>query len=1080
MVEPVAYCLYSRPITSFNFFNMNKLIAVFCISVLLLFTGNAYAQTKQIAGTVKSKTTGQPLESVTIRNDQNTTTSDQNGHFSIVVNPHSILSFSYVGHVARQINIDELGVDALILLESSDNSLDAVVVTALGVSKQKKSLGYAVQELKGASVSEAKENNIVNALAGKVAGVRVTNTQGDMGSSRIVIRGETSIAGNNQPLFIVDDIPVDNSQLGAGGSRDYRNAIADLNSEDIESISVLKGPNAAALYGSRAAHGVILIKTKSGKNKKGIGVTINSNTSFSNVLILPDYQNVFGQGSEGKFSYVDGKGGGINDGVDESWGPKLDGRLIPQFFSKGEAVPFVAHPNNVKDYFNTGVTYSNSVSLDGGSDGQYNYHIGLNNEKQYGVIPNSEAGKSNVAFNASYTVTSKLKLGVTANYTINNAPNLPGSGGKRATSTMLQFTWFGRQVDVNQLRDYIDADGNTFNWNNSYYSNPFWVAYENTVSQRRNRFTGSINLNYAITDGLSLNVRSGNDYYNDRRKLRIAYGTNGTPYGSYEEDAFTVNENNTEATLRYNKSVSSDFSIDVLAGANRRSKYFEENDQQAPRLAVAKLYTLANSRDPLISSNYYSKLKTYSAFASAQVGYRNFAFVNLTARNDWSSTLPEQNLSYFYPSVNASLILTEAFDIKSDVLSYAKLRGGWSKVGSDADPYQLLNTYNFNSPFNGNPQLNTSGVDLNPNLKSESTNSTEAGFELGLFSNRVRLDLSVYNTNSINQILKVDVSASTGYTQKLLNAGKINNKGIELQLGLTPVKKNDFRWDIDLNYGSNKSKVIILDDEGRLQNYVLGSYRNLQVIASVGKPYGTLFGNAYLRDAKGNIVVNNSGIPLADPSKKVLGKFTPDWVGGINNSFTYKNINLSFLIDASRGGSLFAGTNSTGSYTGVLGLTLPGRDAEHGGLEYYYPGNNKANGTVATTKGSAPPGGETVYDDGIIFNGVKADGSTNTTIIPASQNYKAPRNIEEQFVYSASYVKLREVKISYSLPVSLIRHIGFVGATVSVVGRNLWIIHKDVPNIDPENAFTNGNAQGLEDLSVPTVRNYGFNINLKF
>lgn len=1059
---------------------MNKLIALFTIALLYFIPHDLAAQTVAVSGTINSTATGQPLESVTIRNNTKSTVTDKNGQFTISVPAHSILSISYVGHASRQINVDSLSAGAAIWLEPSDNALDAVVVTALGVSKTKKSLGYATQEIKGSAVAEAKESNIVNALAGKVAGVRVTNTQGDMGSSRIVIRGETSIAGNNQPLFIVDDVPVDNSQLGAGGSRDFRNAIADLNSEDIESISVLKGPNAAALYGSRAAHGVILIKTKSGKNKKGLGVTINSNTSFANILILPDYQNVFGQGSEGKFSYVDGKGAGINDGVDESWGPKLDGRLIPQFYSKGVAVPFVAHPDNVKDYFKTGATYSNSISLDGGVANQYNYHIGFNNEKQYGVIPNSEAGKNNISFNAGYTVTPKLKLGINANYTVNSAPNLPGSGGKRATSTMLQFTWFGRQVDVNQLRNYLDADGNTFNWNNSYYSNPFWVAYENTVSQRRNRFTGSVNLNYAIADGLNLNVRSGNDYYNDRRKLRIAYGTNGTPFGSYEEDAFTVNENNTEATLRYNKAVSSDFSLDVLAGANLRSKYFEENDQQAPRLAVAKLYTLSNSRDPLISSSYFYKLKTYSAFASAQVGYKNFAFINLTARNDWSSTLPEQSLSYFYPSVNASVVLTDALSIKSNVLSYAKIRGGWSKVGSDADPYQLLNTYNFNSPFNGNPQLNTSGVDLNPNLKSESTNSAEAGVELGLLGNRVRVDLSVYNTNSINQILKVDVSASTGYTQKLLNAGKINNKGIEVQLGITPVKSKLFKWDVDLNYGANRSKVIILDDEGRLQNYVLGSYRNLQVIATVGKPYGTLFGNAYLRDAKGNIVVNNAGIPLADPNKKVLGKFTPDWVGGVNNSFTYKNLNLSFLIDASIGGSLFAGTNSTGSYTGVLASTLPGRDAEHGGLYYYYPGNNKANATVGLSKGGAPPAGETVYEDGIIFNGVKADGTANASIIPASQYYKAPRNIEEQFVYSASYVKLREVKLGYNLPQHLIKRIGLVGATVSIVGRNLWIIHKNVPNIDPENAFTNGNAQGLEDLTLPTVRSYGFNINLKF
>jgi hypothetical protein len=399
---------------------------------------------------------------------------------------------------------------------------------------------------------------------------------------------------------------------------------------------------------------------------------------------------------------------------------------------------------------------------------------------------------------------------------------------------------------------------------------------------------------------------------------------------------------------------------------------------------------------------------------------------------------------------------------------------------ADADPYQLINTYNFNAPFNGNPQLTTAGVDLNPDLRSESTNSTELGFEAGLWNNRVRLDLSLYNTNSIDQILKVDVSATTGYTQKLLNAGKINNKGIEGQIGVTPIKAKLFQWDVDVNYAANKSKVLKLDDEGRLQNYVLGSYRNVQVIASVNKAYGTLFGNAYLRDASGNIIVNNSGIPQADPNKKVLGKFTPDWVGGITNRFTYKNFHASFLIDASVGGSLFAGSNSTGSYTGVLAMTLPGRDADHGGLNYYYPGNNKANGTVALPKGGSAPAGETIYDDGIIFNGVTSNGSANTTIIPASQYYKAPRSIEEQFVYSASYVKLREVKLGYTLPLKWIGKIKLVSATVSLVGRNLWIIHKDVPNIDPENAFTNGNAQGLEDLSNPTVRSYGVNLNVKF
>jgi TonB-linked SusC/RagA family outer membrane protein len=514
------------------------------------------AQTRTVQGVVFDKASNTPLSGVTVQavGSAVSTATDTKGSFTVAVASKAVLTFSYIGFATQQVQTDTAGDNIQVWLSNADKSLDAVVVTALGFSKQKKSLGYATQELKANDISEAKEANLVNALTGKVAGVRITNTQGDMGSSRIVIRGETSIAGNNQPLFIVDGVPVDNSQLGAGGSRDFRNAIADLNSEDIETISVLKGPNAAALYGSRAAHGVILIKTKTGKKRQGIGVTINSNTTFSSLLILPEYQNVFGQGAEGKFSYVDGKGGGINDGVDESWGPKLDGRLIPQFYSNGTPVPFIAHPDNVKDYFKTGVLLSNSIALDGAGDA-YNYRISFNNERQTGIVPNSEARKNNLSFNGNFDVTPKLKIGVGANYTVNDAPNLPGSGGRRATSTMLQFTWFGRQVDMGQLRNYKDAAGNTFNWNNSYYSNPFWVAYENTVSQRRNRFIGNLNLSYAIIDGLSFNFRTGTDYYNDKRKLKIAYGTNGTPFGSYEEDAFTVNENNTEATLRYNKNI---------------------------------------------------------------------------------------------------------------------------------------------------------------------------------------------------------------------------------------------------------------------------------------------------------------------------------------------------------------------------------------------------------------------------------------------------------------------------------------------------------------------------------------------
>ena len=1056
-------------------FNKIKLPAIL---FLLLLSPFVRAQNISISGTVKSSS-GETLPGVSIfvKGTKQAVTSNGAGSFTITVTGKSTLVFSYIGFATKEVEVSGDTQVLNVVLNDADNALDEVVVTALGISRQKKSLGYAVQELKGESLTEARESNLVNALAGKVAGVRVTNSQGDMGSSRIVIRGETSISGNNQPLFVVDGIPVDNSQLNSAGARDYANTISDINPNDIESISVLKGPNAAALYGSRAAAGVVIIKTKSGKSKKGLGVSFNSNGVIESLLTLPKYQDVFGQGSEGKFSYVDGKGAGTNDGVDESWGPRMDGRLIPQFFSKGVAVPFVANPDNVRDFFETGYSLSNGIAVEDAGE-KFDYRLSYNNLKQVGVVPNSGQDKNSFALNTTLRITPKLTLTANANYSKLGSDNLPGTGGSRSTSTMLQFTWFGRQVNINQLKNYRDENGNTFNWNNSYYSNPYWVAYENTVSQNRNRIIGNIGLNYKITDGLNFNFRSGTDYYNDRRKIRIAYGTNGTPFGSYTESAFTVNESNTDATLNYTKQLNDDFSVEALLGTNIRSRYIEQNDQSAPRLAVAGLYTLNNSRDPLTSSNNYSKLKSYSGYASAQIGFRNYLFANVTARNDWSSTLPAQNRSYFYPSFNGSLVLTEAFDIKSEVLDYAKIRGGWSKVGKDADPYRLINTYTFNAPFGSNPQLSPSATDLNPDLKPETTTSSELGAEAVLFNKRLRFDVSLYNTNSYDQILSVDVSQSTGFRSKLLNAGKINNKGVEVQLGVTPIRKQ-LTWDIDVNYAANRSKVIELDQAGLLQNYVVAT-NSAQVIAAVGQPYGTLFGNAFLRDGVGNIIVNATGAPQTDPTKRVLGKYTPDWIGGISNTFTYKGISLGVLIDASFGGSIYNGTYATGTYTGVLASTLPGRAAEFGGISYYYPGNVKANGTVRLADGATAPAGVTVYDDGMIFDGVTADGKRNEKILSAQTYYKSFRTIDEANIFDASYVKLREIKLSYNLPSKWIRPLSLQGVSVSLVGRNLAILHRNVADIDPEVAFNTGNGQGLESLSNPTTRSYGINLNIKF
>lgn len=1056
-------------------------IAKALLLTLFLLGGTAiYAQNTTIHGEVLDRNRlPLPGVSVTLKSSAKVNTAtDLDGQFTIKVSEDLpvTLVFNFLGYKTQEVDVYDSNEPVNVILSENNNLLDEVVVTALGINREKKSLGYTTQELKSNDLKGNKEPNLLNSLSGKLAGVRITNSQGDMGSSRIIIRGETSIAGNNQPLFVVDGIPVDNSQLNSGGAtRDFRNAIADLNPEDIETMSVLKGPNAAALYGSRAAQGVVLITTKTGKGQKGIGVSFNSGVILSTVASLPEFQNSFGQGSNGLFSYVDGKGGGINDGVDESWGPRMDGRLIPQFFSNGEAVPFVAHPNNVRDFFNTGVTFNNGVSVSG-SDEKYNFRLGVNHENQKGVVPNTQIKKTNFSINTSYQLTKRVKVGATANYIVNDVPNLPGGpSGGRAAGVMLQFLWFGRQVDINELKNNRDV-----NWNNSYYSNPYWNAYYNTVQQKRNRLIGDVHADINLAQGLDFKFRTGTDYYNDRRKYTIKYGTNGTPYGSYAEDAYTVNESNTEAIFLYNRDLTKDLKLDALGGFNLMNNTFSNNYQKAPRLAVPDLYTLTNSRDAIVtSSNEYRSKRMYSAYASVQLGYKGYAFLNLTGRNDWSSTLPRDNRSYFYPSVSASFVLTEALHIKSDVLNYLKFRGGWSEVGKDADPYQLATIFNAETAFMENPIQTSSKAKNNPNLKPETTRSTELGLEGSFFNNRVRLDVAVYNTNSIDQILKIKTSAASGYTSQLLNAGKINNKGLEIQLDVIPVQTKDFRWNVGVNYSMNKSKVIVLDQDGLIENYEIGSSGGVQVLASVGQKYGILYGTAYQRDDNGNIIVTSDGLPKADPQKKVLGHYTPDWLGGISNTFAYKNIEFSFLIDASIGGSIYSGTNRTGNYTGVLAQTLSGRGVENGGIEYYYANNDQTNPKTPLNGGTAPSG-VTVYDDGMIFKGVLENGNANTTIISAQDYYKGSYNINEAYVYKADYIKFREIKLTYTFNKNLLKNIGLQGANISAFGRNLFFIYKDAPNIDPETAFNTGNAQGLESLALPTTRSFGVNLNLQF
>lgn len=1079
---------------------MGKRIHLFLLALAIGVIQGA-AQVTTVRGIVTTEEDGEPVigASVIVKGTSLGTVTDVNGRFELSGLPPSAtrLLISYISLMAKEVAIAP---QVSVTLKSDTHLLDEVVVTALGISREKKALGYTAQEVKQDALVQGKDNNLLNSLSGKIAGVRITNTQGDVGSSRIVIRGETSIAGENQPLFIVDGIPVDNSQLNARSSgRDFKNAIADLNPEDIKTLTVLKGPNAAALYGARAAHSAIVITTKGGdKRQKGIGITLHSSTQVSFVATLPEFQNLFGQGAGGRFSYVDGKGAGVNDGVDESWGPRLDiGLLIPQFDSPLDAdgnrvaTPWVSHPNNVRDYFRMGISTNNGISVARGDD-KYQFRVGYNYEKQVSIVPDAGTNKTNISLNTDYHLAKWIVVGATANYIVYTAPSLPGSAtpsgsNVRSNSPMLQFLWFGRQVDTNSLKaDY------TRNWNSSYYDNPFWSASYNTQSQERHRLIGDLHAEFRLTDGLNVRFRTSTDWYNDRRKSKVKWGSAGagSPYGSYAEDAYTVKENNTEVLATYIKQLNKNWGIDALLGFNVRNKQYENNYQAAPRLAVADLYTLTNSRDPLTSSNDFYRLRQYGLYGSIQLDYRRWAFLNITGRNDWSSTLPVDNNSYFYPSVTASVLLSEAFGWRSKAVNYLKIRGGWSQVGADANPYQLATVFTSETAFNGNPLQSSSTIGMNPNLKPEKTSSIEAGFEAAFWDNRLCLDFTYYKTDSRNQILKLATTAASGYTSQVRNAGHIRNRGYEIQLGAVPIQTSKgFRWNLDLNYGANSSKVVKLDDEGLITSYRLYS-SGIQILASVGEAYGTLFGTSYVRDANGNVVVDANGLPKISTTNKTLGKFTPDWTGGISNTFSYRSLSLSFLIDASVGGSIFSNTNKTGKYTGVLANTLSGRDAEHGGLWYYTAamGNNvrlpESPSYSVSSDGLyyAQVNGQStrVYQDGIMVEGVTESGSKNEEVVSAEKYYHRIYSIAEANVYDASYVKLREVALSYRLPRLWTQKLHLQEASVTLTGRNLWTIYKSVPNIDPESALTTGNAQGVEAYSLPTTRSFGVNLSVKF
>jgi TonB-linked SusC/RagA family outer membrane protein len=1096
---------------------------LFLLIALFVFLGGfTYAQTRVITGTVTSSVEGEgavPGVSVSVTGTTVGTITGVDGKYSLTAPQNATsLTFTYIGMKKQEVEIGGRSVIDIVM-EPDLLGLDEVVVTALGISREKKALGYSVQDLGGENIEKTKVSNIVNAFQGKLSGVQITNSDGGVASGvRILIRGVNSISssGNNQPLFVVDGVPINNSTTDAGsyGGRDYGNAASDINPSDVENISVLKGASAAALYGSRAVNGVVLITTKSGKSVgKGLGVTLEENVMWENPLVLPKYQNLYGQGSaadwdagEYEFEYVDGAYGGVNDGVDESWGPRLDGRLIPQFDSPYDpetgvrtATPWIAHPDNIKSFFETGMKRTTNLAVAGAKDGA-NFRLSLNNQKITGILPNTDLTKNSVLLNGQLAVTDKITIGGSANYISNKSDNIAENGYNGGNPMQSLGQWFGRQVDMQVLKDrwkeMNPLTGTPFNWNSSYHNNPYWNLYKNLNSRNRDRLIGNMNMSWKFTDWLTFRAMAGTDWYIEDISERVAQGDVGIGYPNGHLDSYSNRrqEINANARLELQKKFG-DISLDGSLGTE-----YNHYNRQYRRTTIAEfiipdLYSVSNAAVAATTGMEETHTELQSAFATANIGYKNFVFLDLTGRNDWSSTLPTDNNSYFYPSASLSFVITDAFGIKSDVLSFLKLRASYAEVGGTADAYALQGVYTASDPFNGYPSLAYTNTIPPLGLKPQRKRSKEAGMELKLLQNRISFDAAVYRENTVNQIMNIGVSRTTGFSTKTINAGDLQNQGVELQATFTPVTNKDFQWDINVNWSKNTSKVVELyGDMKYLQLYDLSW--NALAYAFPGKEYGTIFGYAIVRefakpvyyDAEqkqlayfeysGRPIVSRTGRYIRSGQRTPIGNIMPDWFGGVNNSFTYKNANLSFLVDFKKGGDIFSVTHMFGTYTGVLAETAA----------------TNANGK--NVRDALADGGG-VLIDGAVYGKVKTDGTVQyidktgaDSATPVENSSYVAANLwgydyygkNELSTFDGSFVKLRELSAGYSFNnIAFLKKAGIRDLNLAVVGRNLWIIHKNIPDVDPEVSASAGNTSvGAETNAIPSTRSYGFNIKISF
>ncbi|MEJ7737402.1 MAG: SusC/RagA family TonB-linked outer membrane protein [Chitinophagaceae bacterium] len=1055
---------------------MRKVLVLF--TMLLLSSVVVFAQTSPVTGQIKNER-GEPVSFATVRvkGSNAAVSADQNGNFSIPAARGAILIISATSFGTKEVKVGDDNTVSVSLAASTSN-MEEVVVTAAGIKRSEKALGYAVSKVDPDALLQKSEPDMLKGLQGKVAGVDIRSSQGTPGAAtRIQIRGNSSFFGETQPLIIVDGIPYSNdqvttsSQTSGGGA--YSSGISNLDPNDIATMNVLKGSAAAALYGSRASNGVVIITTKSGggsRSKKGLEVSLKSSVSFETIANLPTYQNEYGAGSQ--FSYSNSNG---------SWGPAFRNRdSIPAWPDYKAAFPerfpsantaYRAYPDNVKDLFNTGMVYENSVGVTGG-DAKSSLGLTASQLTHNGYVPNSTYKRANIGLGGQTKLTMGLNVG--GNFSYSRSVQNGGFFGENqvggAASQFARSLFLARNWDLNlpfedKLQKNLTPNGG------GQFDNPRWSAKYNTASTQEERIVAGMHADYNITKWMQVAYNLGtNVSILNRREIAEIGSRAAEGLGRIVLDNYRKQEIESNFLITLTPSIGEDFSLRTVLGHNLNQRTRTDQVQTGNRFITRGIYTLKNTATQTFTDDFYERRRLLGVFGNISLGFRDYAFLDITGRNDWSSTLPVESRSYFYPSISGSFVFSDALGLKGDVFDYGKIRGGWAKVGRDADPYSLQNVFILNNSFLGQSTASSSTTSFDQNLTPEFTQEFEVGTQLSFLKRRIELDFTVYNKVTTDLIAPISTPSSSGYQQLYTNFGEISNKGVEIDLTLRPIRTSGFSWDIRGIFTKNKNTVESLR-EGVDRIQLRGVLTGIGPYLEPGRPFGYLRGTKSVRDEAGNLLINPAtGGMIQALDEDIVGDPNPDFKLGINNTFSYKGISLSTLFDYTKGGNIYSVTIS--SLLG-RGVTADTKDRE---TSYIIPGiygDPNTNLPILDNNKNTIPNITRITTNDLYFSPNPTSGATFAINTPTEWN-----------IYDGTVYRLREVNLAYEIPKSVYKNLPIGSISLSLTGRNLWHLAPNVPrytNFDPEvNSFGASSTQGIELSAAPTTRRYGINLNVTF